>query len=311
MDQTARTFAEGVTGTSVLVERLGTITTMLPVAFIDAPLTPMRHSIDDERLTELMDDIRRKGLLQNLGVVPTLDGERIAIGEVSVIKLREHEASGGRYRVAYGHRRLLALRGILMGECMCKVFADLSMPEASIMYSENEKREETTDIDLAVMYAAWAQEDGITETDLCKRAGKTAQFIYDRIALLEGWQEVADALKTRKIKYAVARVLNRVEDESYMKYFLNMAIDGGATQRIVDGWVREYEARLQQAVLSTPPPVGGVTVTSISPTRPECLVCGDTQSYNLRAVMVCQNDIDQIRELRKAREVADGEAAPQ
>jgi hypothetical protein len=42
----------------------------------------------------------------------------------------------------------------------------------------------------------------------------------------------------------------------------------------------------------------------------ECLLCGDTQSYNLQTVMICGADVERIRAARAAAELAENNAAP-
>jgi len=302
----------GTTGVPhTLVERHTTIIRRIALTNLCEPLTPMRHNMDDGALQELMDGIRRSGLLQNLCVVPIMGGERVAIKDPTDRKLIEHENKGGTYRVAAGHRRLLACRAIFLDAVTCKVFCDPSTSEDEIMAGENTHREDPTDYDLAVMYSAWAQIPGITEKELEKRAGKSIGFIYTRMELLNGYKEVADALHERKISMAVAKTLNSIEDAAYMAMFLAMALDQGATSKRVAAWVAEYKARLVLTEVPALPAVVGISVTQTLQPKIECLLCGDPQSYNLRTVMLCVTDVDRIKEARAAREAQEAEETPQ
>lgn len=307
MAQTENIYADSPGVAAQVVERGTTLMRTLGLHLLTEPLNPMRHNMDDAAMLELMDGIRHSGLLQNLGVVPILGKERVTIPFITHKELDAHEARGGRYRVAFGHRRLLACRAINYAAILCKVFCDLEQTEAEIMSAENVHREEPTDYDLAVMYGEWCKEPGMTEAALCKRAGKSPEFIYARTDLLAGYKEVSDALHARKIKFSVAKALNTVEEPEFMLLWLHMAIEQGATSKLVKAWIGE-----RKCLKDMTPPTGPASAPHISIQAPvlnkiECLICGETQSYNLRTVLMCADDIEQIRELRATREKAEAE----
>lgn len=302
MDQTDRIFSDRPATPSTVVERGNSIMRRVPVFLLDEPLNPMRHNISDEAIAELAADIKHNGLLQNLGVVPVIGQERVRIEFPTDGALEKHEAAGGRYRVAFGHCRLLAMRSINMADCLCKVFLDIEQTEQGIMSSENVHRTDPSDYDLAVMYAEWMKEPGLTESALVKRAGKSPEFIYARIELLSGYEPVAIALHERKIKFSVARALNRCDEPEFAQLFLNMAIDQGATSKLVNAWVSERKAHKDMMGPAQPPTDPHIHVQTPAVKVVECICCGDQQSYNLRTVFMCQDDINKIREFRAAAE---------
>lgn len=306
MAETRNVYADRPGVAPALVENDTRIIRKIPVCFLDEPLNPMRHDMDDDKLQDLMNDIRQHGLLQNLCVVPILDGVRRGYEGILSHVLDAHEAAGGRYRVAAGHRRLLACRAINLDKVPCMVFCDLGQSEYGIMAIENGSREEPTEYDLAFMYAEWMKEPSMTEAEMMRRSGKKMDFIYGRVELLQGWEFVALALKERKINFAVARALNREGDEGYAKMFLNMAVDQGATGRLVTAWVQEHQAHIAMTPQGGPPPNVGAPVTVAAPEPVECLLCGDRQSYMLRTVLLCANDVEHVKRIR-AR--VDSEAA--
>lgn len=277
----------------------------LPLALLLEPLDPMRHSMDDEEMLRLQNDIREHGLYENLCVVPVMPNSASDWQRVQIQDVDGHIAAGGRFRVAAGHRRLLACRAVQYDPVKCEIFHDLTVNEETIMHGENAHREDPSDFDLAVLYAKWIQEPGMTEAELCKRAGKSPEFIYARAELLQGYKEVADALHERQIKFAVARALNRCDEPEFMLHFLRMAIDQGATAKLVSAWVNERKAFKD---MSSPAPPQGA-----QPLRPavqafqkvECLICGDTQSYNLQTVLLCGGDIERIKILRANAEASE------
>src|SRR5258708_5180439 len=185
------------------------ITREITLALLDEPLDPMRHGMDDDDMLALQTSIRTSGLLENLCVVPTLNGVRVRlVGEASEI-FGAHIARGGRFRVAAGHRRLIACRVVRYDPVKCEVFCDTSIHEEEIMHAENTHREDPTDFDLAVLYAKWLKEPNMTEKEFQRRGGKSLDFMYARADILNGYECVAAALRERQISFSVARLLNQ------------------------------------------------------------------------------------------------------
>lgn len=285
-----------------------TVMRELNLALILEPLDPMRHSMDDEAMLDLQNSIRQNGLFENLCVVPVLPGDGDTWERVVMQDYDNHLKNGGRFRVAAGHRRLLACRVVDHNPVNCKIFVDLTVNEETIMAGENTHREDPTDFDLAVLYSKWMQEPEITEREIAKRAGKSLSFIYGRVELLQGYKEVSDALGARKINFSVAKILNDVPEPEYMLLFLNMAIDQGATSKLVRAWSNE-----RAAVRDMTPATGPIVPQPLHISAPafqkiECLLCGDTQSYNLQTVMMCGADIERIRAARALADAAESEA---
>lgn len=291
-------------------ETTATVRLTIPLMYLVEPLNPMRHNMDDEAMRELMDSIRDNGLLQNLCVVPIVgEKERVTI-DASEVSCERHLSAGGRFRVCCGHRRLLACRGISLQAADCKAYCDAAISEETIMAQENGIREEPSDFDLAVMYAAWIAEPNMTEAALKKRAGKSLDFIYGRAEIMQGWKEVADALHERKIPFSVARELNRVKQEGYMLHFLSMAIDQGAKSRLVKAWRDELEAREAQTPSVPAPGVIHPTITAHDPKRFECICCSENASYNLEVVNICTDCKRRIGEARAAQAAQEESPSP-
>lgn len=288
-----------------------TLTREIPLALLDEPLDPMRHDISDEYLYELGNDIRESGLLQNLCVVLTHDGQRVSIADPSPEAIGEHIARGGRFRVAAGHCRLLACRIVRYDPVRCVIYCDPALSEDQIMHAENEHRADPTDFDKAVLYGKWLTEPGMTEKELQRRAGKSLDYIYARAEILNGYENVGKALHLKQIPFTVARLLNRWHEPEMVQHWLNMAIDQGAKSKIVQGWIHEREAFLALAQPKGPAPAPGVAVHVQQFVKVECLCCGDEQTYNLTTAMVCGACRERIHIARAAVEGQEHEQAKQ
>lgn len=278
---------------------------MVPLGLLVEPLDPMRHNMDDDAMLELQKSIHEHGLFQNLDVVPVHDGERVEWGNGDPETFDAHVRRGGLFRVAAGHRRLLACRAVKYDPVPCAVYFSRAVSEDALMAGENTQREDPSDFDLAVLYTKWLNEEGMTEHEFQRRGGKSLEFMYARTDLLQGYKEVADALHRGEIKFAVARALNRAKEPEYMAYFLDLAVRQGATAKLVAEWVAERN-RLSLIQPGTVQPDKSVS-TPHPPvmTKIECLLCGDPQSYNLETVLLCKPDIERIRAARAATEAAE------
>jgi ParB-like chromosome segregation protein Spo0J len=283
------------------------VTRDVSLALLLEPLDPMRHNMSDEYMLDLQNSIKTNGLFQNLCVVPVAPGEATEWERVPMRDYDAHLVNGGRFRVAAGHRRLLACRAVKHDPVRCIIYVDLTIAEETIMAGENTIREDPTDFDLAVLYTKWLAEPGITESEVKKRAGKSIDFIYGRADLMNGYEFVATALHERKITFAVARELNLVKEPEYAQHFLNMAIDNGLSAKYVRAMKAERDAIRDMTPAAGPGPVQPLHITAPAFQKIECLLCGDTQSYNLQTVMVCGADVERIKAARAAQEAAEKE----
>src|SRR5713101_5635077 len=114
----------------------------IPLALLLEPADPMRHSMDDENMLDLQRSIRESGLFENLCVVPVISGEGDAWLRAPMADYDKHIQAGGRFRVAAGHRRLLACRAVRHDPVKCEIFVDMSLNEETIMHGENIHRED-------------------------------------------------------------------------------------------------------------------------------------------------------------------------
>ncbi len=272
------------------------ITREVTLALLDEPLDPMRHSMDDDDMLALQTSIRTSGLLENLCVVPTLNGVRVRlVGEASEI-FAAHIARGGCRVVRYDPVK-------------CEVFCETAITEEEIMHAENVHREDPSDFDLGVLYAKWLKEPDMTEKEFQRRGGKSLDFMYARADILNGYEFVAVALQQKQIAFNVARLLNRWKEPEFAQHWLNMAVDQGAKAKIVQGWIDERKAFLALAQPAGPAAAPGVTVHTQQFQKVECLLCGDPQSYNLTTAMMCGACRERITAARAAEEAKEEKAS--
>lgn len=276
----------------------------IPIDLVDDPPLPVRASMDEVLLAELMDSIRQIGIVQNLVVVPysapadaigvALSGRQSA-GEAAesaengkgsgVAALSEPRFAAApliRFRTVAGHRRLIAARAVGLTEVPCMVYPSVDIAEEAVKLAENLYREDLTAAEQGVFFAELIEKYDCSEEALCKMVKQKPDYIFERLQLLRGDPEVLQACATRKITFSMAKELNRCAIEATRRMFLHQAIENGVTARVMRQWVNkahsitpheEPQATEQQA---EPQPAASAQ------TSQACAFCGGSSDpYNL------------------------------
>jgi ParB/RepB/Spo0J family partition protein len=233
----------------------------LPIGLIDEPVLPARSSMDDTALDELASDIRLKGLLQPLIVAKVDD----------------------RYEVIAGHRRRIACGRAGLVVVPCIVYASKESALEGVKYSENRFREELSPAEEAILFSELLERDCGGDVDrLCVQLGEKRGYVENRLALFAGDPQIFEALQARKINIGVAQQLNRCTDEPIRRSFLRNAIQGGATNAVVAGWILDWR-KVHDA---TPPGATPATIDYAPAPIPvsdpfKCEICGKNHHAHL------------------------------
>lgn len=232
-----------------------------PLDKLDDPALPSRSEMDDEKLADLSSSIRSIGLQQ------------------PIIAARV----GDRAEVIAGHRRRLA--AILAGLQTVPVimYADKSVDLLTIQAHENTRREDLNPADEGLWFAELLERacDGAIEK-LAGLVGETVNYCDGRLALVRGDERVFAALKRGDIKIGVAHELNRVPDAHYRKYFLDCAVQSGATVASVSAWVLDWKRNQVPAAQPSGPVEAAAPGIAAAPHDPfTCEVCGRADNVHL------------------------------
>lgn len=240
----------------------------IPLHLVDEPDDPMRHDMDDDKLRDLAESIRRDGLTH----------------PVAVTKV------GDRYKVVAGHRRLLAHRMLGKPTIQARDYTDDGKEPDAIMWSENFYREEVSDADMAIQLSAWQDRKHYTLEQLMQITGRSESWIAQRLALFEGDQAVFEALRKGEINLGHAIELNKFEDDDRAQY-LQTVIRSTPPISVLKTWRREAAAHR----------VGAPVIEEIAGTAPEgaavagvvvecCEVCGgNTMQWTFKFPRVHQH----------------------
>jgi len=197
------------------------------------PGIPVRTIVDEDGFEELCASIKRDGILEPLLL---------------------HDRGDGKYEVVAGHLRLLAARrvGLLTVPALVKKYDDDELISARI--AENLYRLEPDPIDEGRFFRYLIEETGRSVDDIAELAGKSRNYVYQRLEAA-GWApEVQEAVQRKEISFSVARELATIEDERTRKALTEYAKETGATVATVKAWKQQYAA--QRAAQAMAEPVG-------------------------------------------------------
>jgi ParB/RepB/Spo0J family partition protein len=192
---------------------------------IDPPSYISRQTIDPDALNELADSIARLGLLEPIGVTPTPDG---------------------RYRLIYGHRRLLAHRSLSRHTITALVHDhDLSPDEAQA--AENFQRVQLTPVEEAKQLRR-ALDTGAGVHELAARYRKSTAWIQRRLTLLNYPDDLLDAIHTHGLALAVADHLAEIDHAGYRQYMTQTALREGASAHAAALWLAHYRVERDRVI---------------------------------------------------------------
>lgn len=257
----------------------------LPMGMIDEPPLPIRESMDETKLRELQESMAQLGLLQPILVVPRED----------------------RYEIVAGHRRWMAARELGWSEIPTIIYHSRGIAAEAAKVHENAIREDVTAAEEAIYFRQLTDDYTLDETALCALVHRSPDYVADRLRLLRGGEEVFQALRERKISFAVARELNKITDPTMRVYYCYQAVAAGCSSRVVVDWVKQW--RLASSAPQTPapalPPVDGAPAPD--PYVMACEFCGGSKDpYNLVSIWVHRWELRDIKTALERAAKGDG-----
>lgn len=187
-----------------------------PAAAVILPLAQLAESPTNPRqrygdLTELIDSIRRQGVLQPVLARP-LDQDR--------------------YELVFGHRRFRAAReaGLTALPAMVREMTDLEVLEAQLV--ENCQRADIHPLEEAEGYRRLHEEHGYSVDDIAAKVGKSKAAVYARLKLCSLAPAARKAFLEERLSPSVALLVARIPDPK---------LQAEATRELTDG-VPKYRA---------------------------------------------------------------------
>jgi ParB family chromosome partitioning protein len=163
---------------------------MMPVSSIEPHLDQPRRHFDEEKLTELADSIRVRGLIQPIVVRP----------------------HGHRYQIVAGERRWRAAQRAQLHEVpvIVREFSDSETLEVALL--ENIQRQDLNAIEEADGYRRLIDEFGHTQEELARIVNKSRSHVANLLRLLGLPESVRELVVTGELSMGHARALVSAAD---------------------------------------------------------------------------------------------------
>ena len=203
----------------------------IPVDLIAPNPRQPRRSFDEDKLAELAESIRARGVLQPIVARPL---------------------PGGRYEVVAGERRLRAARIAELDAIPAVVREAEDWERLDLALAENMAREDLNAVEEARACAMLVDDLGLTKEEVGRRVGRSRVAISNLIRLLALPEETLELIETGELSEGHGRALLLCKDHGIRRSLGYSARDGAWS-------VRETERRAREALQNDParprPPV--------------------------------------------------------
>jgi ParB family transcriptional regulator, chromosome partitioning protein len=178
---------------------------------IPTPLQP-RKEFKTERLQELIDSIRERGIIQPLIV----------------------RRKAGRFELIAGERRWRAAKevGLLQAPAIVREASDQEVLELALI--ENLQREDLNAIEEAVAYSRLAKEFGLKQEDIAQKVGKSRAAVANSIRLLELHPQIQTWLAQGRVSVGHAKVLLGLKSQDEQLLIAESIVRHNHTVRAVE-----------------------------------------------------------------------------
>ena len=189
----------------------------LAIEDIDKNPFQTRYVESDDALQELTDSIKANGVIQPILVRPAKEE--------------------GRYILILGERRLHAskLAGKTTIPAMVRRVSEQQAAEMTII--ENLQREDLSPLEQAEAFRVLSEEFHLTQAQIGERVGLSRESVSNYMRLLKLPREVMQLLAEKKIKFAEARELLKLEDDQKIVEAALYAVKKGMTVEQVERMV--------------------------------------------------------------------------
>ena len=189
----------------------------IPEGLIDANPYQPRSQVHDADLAELANSLREHGLVQPIVV----------------------RATGDRYQLIAGQRRLAAARRLGWGKVLVRVLDvdDRQMSEIAIV--ENLQRRDLDALEKATSFKQYLATWSCTQEELAKRLSIDRSTVANLIRLLELPEAVQKRLRDGAISMGHARALLPLGDEHEQERLATKIVSEGLSVRAIEAEIQE------------------------------------------------------------------------
>jgi ParB family chromosome partitioning protein len=195
----------------------------IPLSDIVFPTEEMRSQVNFENLDELSRSIRQVGLMNPISV----------------------RTKDGKYELIAGFRRTKACEMAGMQTVPARIFESSDSIADLQKAHENLFREEVNAVDEANYIKVVMQKNNYKLEDMALLIHKSVPYVSRRLKMLDGPENVREALKDGRINLSVAEELCKVKSDEDRNRLMFLVINNGATVDVVRSWRIQSEMNAQ------------------------------------------------------------------
>jgi ParB family chromosome partitioning protein len=246
----------------------------IPLELVKDPTLPIRLQMGDDAMYDLVESMRKIGLVQPIVVVPVEGG----------------------YEVLAGHRRLVAARRLKWTVIRAIIMPKVYEYGDVVKLHENIIREDVHPIDEAAFLHELKERLNVTADKLAAMIFKSPAYVYEKLAMKDWPPDVIKALGEGEIIYSVAREFAKIGDDPVRSEYLRFAKEGGCNWQTAKKWREGWERDKLERTAQPPEPD--------EPTRPAkpdivfmpCFACKQpsdiTKTTMIRLCEVCFEKVE-------------------
>lgn len=191
-----------------------------------SPLNP-RHHVNEKAFRELVESIRKVGILTPLLVRP-------------------NAPAGDSYEIAAGHRRYNAAKEIDLQSVPAIIREMNDIEFLEILTIENLQREDVHPLDEAQGYRTLMEKAGYDVAVIAAKVGKSESYVYQRLKLVELIPEAQKAFADEKITAGHAILIARLQPNDQKKVLEDGLEEGFGAREVVS--VRELADYIENQI---------------------------------------------------------------
>lgn len=268
----------------------------VPFALLIPPPEPLRATMSDENMADLVDSIRQVGLMFPLIVTLADTDAYHKDGLQGEELIRQHLAAMAPLEIIDGHRRQIACERVGMPRVYCNIFLDVDEAKHAMMLHANIMREDVTPAEEGWQFLELATKYQWGIEKLMRVFRVSENYINERCELVSKDVDVAKAVHERKINLGQAHELLREKDAARRHTRLLVTLEHGYNARELRTMRMNLEAERQSAQQEFPPHTPEWAPAPPPDAPKECEWCGPTEDLdNLRQVYVHSYHLRELR----------------
>jgi len=248
----------------------------IPISELEPPSKDIRTTMGEDELNDLVESIKRYGVLQPIGVRKRYD----------------------KFEVVWGYRRVRAAIMAGLATIPALVIEADDAKSDFLKLHENVMREDMNPIDTARVLSRMIKEYGLSHGQVAKMLNRSDAWVSQHLRLLSAPKELVEAVEDGKMSFTVARELVQIDDEDEVKYLTHQAVESGCSPKTAKAWKEDWKKK------TNPPPPVYVPPEAVNPppTPPPvyfpCPCCRRQYELNdlvlLRLCVDCRSLIEEV-----------------